>query len=183
MTATFPGAIRSFTTKVNLVDAPDAEHINSLQEEVVAIETELLKTYRVRAWDSTQFNLATSGTLYPIPFPYETYDTFNFHDNITNNTRLTCTKAGIYLIMGVINYVANATGNRDALIRLNGSTYIGDMRLQAMASGVTKVPVSTFYPLALGDYIELIGRQYSGGALTTYYGGDYSSFFQMIKIG
>jgi len=182
MAATFPGAARSFTTKVNLVDAPDAEHINSLQEEVVAIETELLKTYRVRAYDTTQFNLAVSGSLYAIPLPYETYDTDNMHNGTTNNTRLTCTTAGIYLIMGTINYVANANGNRDALIRLNGSAYIGDLRLQAMATGVTKVPVSVFYPMNAGDYVELIGRQYSGGALTTYYGGDFSSVLQMIKI-
>lgn len=37
----YPGAIDSFTTKVNGVDVPDADHVNDLQTAVVAIETEL----------------------------------------------------------------------------------------------------------------------------------------------
>ena len=43
MPASYPGAVKSFTTKVNGVDAPDANHINDLQLEVEAIETDLRK--------------------------------------------------------------------------------------------------------------------------------------------
>lgn len=39
--AAYPGAIKSFTTKVNLVDTINADHINDLQSEIAAIETEL----------------------------------------------------------------------------------------------------------------------------------------------
>lgn len=39
MAAVYPGAIRSFTTKVNNIDIIDAAHPNVLQEEVVAIES------------------------------------------------------------------------------------------------------------------------------------------------
>ena len=42
MPASYPTSVKSFTTKVNGVDAPDAEHINDLQLEVEAVETELL---------------------------------------------------------------------------------------------------------------------------------------------
>jgi hypothetical protein len=41
MTASFPSAIKSFTTKENYVTPIEADHINDLQFEVVAIETEL----------------------------------------------------------------------------------------------------------------------------------------------
>lgn len=41
MAASYPGSIKSFTTKVNNVDTVDASHINDLQDEVVAIETAL----------------------------------------------------------------------------------------------------------------------------------------------
>lgn len=41
MAASYPGAIKSFTTKTNKVDLVDAAHINDLQLEVSAIETEL----------------------------------------------------------------------------------------------------------------------------------------------
>lgn len=41
MAASYPTAIKSFTTKVDGVDYPQASHINDLQLEVEAIETEL----------------------------------------------------------------------------------------------------------------------------------------------
>jgi len=59
MPASYPGSVKSFTTKVNGVDAPDAEHINDLQLEVAAVETELLNgwtdysnTSTVTGWSS-----------------------------------------------------------------------------------------------------------------------------------
>lgn len=41
MTAIYPGAIRSFTTKVNNIDIIDASHPNVIQEEVVAVQNTL----------------------------------------------------------------------------------------------------------------------------------------------
>jgi hypothetical protein len=41
MAASYPGTLKSFTTKTNKVDLVDAAHINSLQEEIVAVQTEL----------------------------------------------------------------------------------------------------------------------------------------------
>lgn len=41
MAASYPGSVKSFTTKTNYVDLVDASHVNDLQDEVVAIETEL----------------------------------------------------------------------------------------------------------------------------------------------
>jgi len=59
MPASYPGSVKTFTTKVNGVDAPDAEHINDLQLEVAAVETELLggwtdysNTSTVTGWSS-----------------------------------------------------------------------------------------------------------------------------------
>lgn len=45
MPAAYPGSVKTYTTKVNGVDAPDAEHINDLQLEVAAVETDLLKAH------------------------------------------------------------------------------------------------------------------------------------------
>ena len=41
MAASYPGSIKTFTTKTNKVDLVDADHINDLQNEVVAEQTEL----------------------------------------------------------------------------------------------------------------------------------------------
>lgn len=41
MAATYPGAIKSFQTKSNFTEIVDSSHVNSLQDEVVAIQTNL----------------------------------------------------------------------------------------------------------------------------------------------
>ena len=41
MTAQYPSAVKSFTTKVDFTDTVLAEHVNTLQEEVRAIQVTL----------------------------------------------------------------------------------------------------------------------------------------------
>lgn len=41
MAATYPGAIKNFTSKSNFTEVVDSSHINALQDEVTAIETTL----------------------------------------------------------------------------------------------------------------------------------------------
>jgi len=41
MAASYPSAVKTFTTKINATDYPDASHINDPQLEITAIETEL----------------------------------------------------------------------------------------------------------------------------------------------
>ena len=68
MTASYPDAIKSFTTKVNGVDDVKAEHINDVQAEISAIETELGTNPR-GSYASVAARLAasavTSGTTLP----------------------------------------------------------------------------------------------------------------------
>lgn len=64
MAAVYPGAIRSFTTKVNNIDIIDAAHPNVLQEEVVAIESTLganpqISTSPTTGWIPTSTVFAT----------------------------------------------------------------------------------------------------------------------------
>ena len=132
--------------------------------------------------DSTTFSLSTSGSLYAVPLNQESYDTHGSHDNTTNPERFVCKKAGTYLVMGIVTFAANSTGNRDALVRVNGSNYVGNNRSPAMSSGVTSVPVSTLVTLSVNDYVELIGRQYSGGSLDLYYANSISNFMNMTMI-
>jgi len=140
--------------------------------------------YKVSAYrDNTAFTLTTSGTLYAIPLNAEELDSHSQHDNSTNPERLTCVKAGTYLITGMVTFTANATGNRDALLRVNGTNYVGQNRYAAMASGSTSVPAMALVELAVNDYVELIGRQYSGGSLTLYYANSISNHMKMVRLG
>lgn len=43
MPASYPGSVKSFTTKVDGIDDVQAAHVNDLQLEVEAVETDLLK--------------------------------------------------------------------------------------------------------------------------------------------
>ena len=139
--------------------------------------------YKVSAYrDNTTFTLTTSGTLYAIPLNAEEFDSHSQHDNSTNPERFTCVKAGTYLVTGQVTFAANATGNRDALLRVNGTNYVGQNRYVAMASGSTSVPVFAMVKLAVDDYVELIGRQYSGGSLTLYYANELSNHMKMIRL-
>jgi len=140
--------------------------------------------YKVSAYrDDTTFTLTTSGTLYSIPLNAEEFDSHSQHDNSTNPERLTCVKAGTYLITGQVSFAANATGNRDALLRVNGTNYVGQTRYLTMASGSTSVPVFAMVELAVDDYVELIGRQDSGGALDLYYANSLSNHMKMVRLG
>jgi len=54
MAASYPASVKSFTTKVDNVDDVEAAHINSVQEEIVAIETALganmVNAQGIKAW-------------------------------------------------------------------------------------------------------------------------------------
>jgi hypothetical protein len=146
--------------------------------------SDTLVRYAVRAYrDATTFTLTTSGTLYTVPLNQESYDTHNQHSLITNPSRLTCVKAGMYLIHATITFSSNATGNRDALILKNGTTYIGNQRLQANSSGSTGVNTYAIVALEVGDYVEAQARQYSGGSLDLYYADDSNNQMTMVRLG
>lgn len=72
MAASFPGSVKSFTTKADNVDDVMAADVNGIQDEVVAIETHLVTNYGVfkplttsltsTAWDGDAYS-TTSKTL------------------------------------------------------------------------------------------------------------------------
>ncbi len=107
------------------------------------------------------------GPLVALQFGTEAFDNDTIHDNVVNNTRLTCKTAGIYIITGVVNWAANVTGLRLAQIYKNGTTIIGGNQMDAVsAAGVpTKQGVTVLINLAVNDYVELFVSQGSGASL------------------
>jgi hypothetical protein len=88
------------------------------------------------------------------------------HDLVTNNSRLTCRTTGTYMIIGFAEWAANATGIRNAYLRVNGATVVNYDQRQAVTGGdITAATVSAHYQLTATDYVELIVLQSSGGAL------------------
>lgn len=108
----------------------------------------------------------SNNTYTALTWNQENFDTDGFHDNATNNTRVTIPtgKAGYYSIYGWAQSDNNATGSRTYAFFKNGvlSTYM-------VVSASTLYPsgqLSTVMNLAVGDYIEFFVYQDSGASRT-----------------
>lgn len=123
------------------------------------------------------------GTI--INWTSEYFDSDGFHDNTTNNTRLTVPtgKAGKYVVINNILYNANATGIRSSAIRKNGTTYVGSFDASICGAGTNQSTlVTTVLDLAVGDYVEIDAIQTSGGNLNIL-SGTNASYFAMFYLG
>jgi hypothetical protein len=98
----------------------------------------------------------------------ENYDNNGMHSTVTNTSRITATTAGRYLVIATIECAASATGERDASLRVNGTTVFQSMRVGAAATGLTVRTVSRTLVLAVNDYVEVLLGQNSGGNLNVF---------------
>lgn len=121
-----------------------------------------------------------------VQFTAHEYDTDGFHDDSTDNSRLTVPVglAGYYHIFGAFSIANNATGQRTAYPRLNGSTTLMVAGGESVTSGASNshFGFSTVRPLDEGDYIEVLIYQNSGGSLNLDVGsnpGNYAPSFGM----
>jgi D-serine deaminase-like pyridoxal phosphate-dependent protein len=90
------------------------------------------------------------------------------HDNATNNSRITIRTAGTYEVGGAVRFSANATGARQVAVRLNGTTFLVKNQQSPLASSATDCATPVIpYVFSVGDYIELVATQSSGGNLAT----------------
>jgi hypothetical protein len=123
-----------------------------------------------------------NNTTTTITWDSEDFDTNAFHDNSTNNSRMTIPVgyAGKYSITGLVSWGSSATGYRLVEIFKNGAT-AGFMWSGAM-SAYYAVAVIKILNLAEGDYVEIKGYQNSGGNLNAA-GTAAESYFQIQYLG
>lgn len=100
-----------------------------------------------------------------ITWDAEDYDTNSFHDNATNNTRVTIPsgKGGKYLFSVTGWWASNTTGSRHMYLQVNGST-IPAYHIES-AEGNVAIGLSQVFALSAADYVEFGVFQDSGGAL------------------
>jgi len=109
----------------------------------------------------------SNATWTAISWNQENYDTDAFHDNSTNNTRITIPagKGGKYLIASNLFNPSNSSGSRLIKFQKNGvDIYYGDWQ-RANSGHSTSTIASQVLNLAVADYIEVNLFQDSGGAL------------------
>ena len=127
----------------------------------------------------------SDDTLTALAFNQETFDTSSMHDTSTNNSRLVATTAGVYFVWGDVRFAANATGERQILIRVDGSTLVSNYADAANdISGKSHIQTtSCLVKLAADEYVELCVQQTSGGSLLVNSNDFYSPQFGMALIG
>lgn len=137
-------------------------------------------------WARAEHNAAQSIpniTPTALNFNSELFDTDAIHDNSTNNTRLTCKTAGVYLIIGQVGFASNSTGVRQTAFRLNGTTYLAFSSVGASPNYAARHMLSTVYPLAVNDYLEIIVYHEAGVSINTEVSTGSMPTFQMIRMG
>jgi hypothetical protein len=117
----------------------------------------------------------------------ELRDSDGIHDLSSNTTRLTVPSSlpGMWRFSYSCSFAANATGLRAAWLHLNGGTtnrYAASFVPAVSAVDATEVCGSIDFPMAAGDYMELIQWQASGGNLNGF-GSNVGDHFEATYIG
>jgi len=106
----------------------------------------------------------------------------------TNNTRLTASQGGKYLISGSweMAETVNHLYVRDIRILLNGSMSLAHSRIVAPGAPTnTRLSISTVYNLSPGDYVELIAFHDTAGGnpdLQVLLAPEYSPEFSLVWL-
>lgn len=135
MPASYPGSVKSFTTKVDGVDDVQAAHVNDLQLEVEAVETDLLKaptdysgTATIVGWSSftiKEFRYWKIGKLVFVIF---------LIDGTSNNAVTTVSLPYASLSANVLG-VINAVDNGGAAVAGKFQVSASELRLSPTIAG------------------------------------------------
>lgn len=151
--------------------AASSDIISGGEGRVVAARASLAATQSIA--DSTQVK---------VNWDTEDYDTHAVMD-IATNDRWTCPVAGKYTVKSLIEFSANATGQRAVTLYKNGSAYaeLGNIP-QATAGASARVGGSTDIDLVAGDYLEIFVFQNSGGSLSIGTNGVQFSHISISRV-
>ncbi|MCY0917064.1 hypothetical protein OS965_02585 [Streptomyces sp. H27-G5] len=135
-----------------------------------------------RGYQSSAQSCAT-GTWVSIAIDTETLDSDGGHSTVTNNSRYTPTVAGTYLAIGTVAFAASGSSQRATRLTMNGSPSVG--AAEASAAGGSwwcGSGIELFACNGTTDYIELQGRQDSGGTISTYVGTEFNCALKIFWI-
>lgn len=122
------------------------------------------------------------STVTALTFNTERFDTDGIHSTTSNTSRLTCRTAGVYHMDAHVEFASNSTGERQLLLKLNGTTFIAADSRAAINGNPTKASIPTTYQLVVGDYVEVFVFQSSGGALNVLTGDLVPAEFAMFRV-
>ena len=120
-----------------------------------------------------------------INFNAEVFDTDGFHDNSTNNSRLTIPtgKGGYYLLNLFVAFESAASGTRQTqIVSSTGDLYCNSSVITAGTPYGSSITTAAVAYLGAGEYFEAKANQRSGGSLNLS-SGIYSVNFSCVFLG
>jgi len=189
MPTNFPTSVDVLTnpTAGNNLTSPShsSQHAN-INDGMEAVQT-FTAYVGARVYGSAAGTLA-NATWVALAFNTEEVDTDAFHDNTTNNTRLTVPsgKGGTYHVAGYAGFAPNTTNARQVAVRKNGTTFLRSVVTATPPAGGTgsHIHICMDIPLVATDYIELMAQQDSGASLGIGSGTSYfQNTFSLSRIG
>jgi hypothetical protein len=139
----------------------------------------------VSVYGSSNSTSCPNDTVTTCPFNAESLDTNGFHSTTTNNSRLTIPagKAGYYWIYADLQFAAGTANKYNAQISVNGGTIAASSQGSVGGDFPNSVPVYTVRYLAVDDYVELKGRQLTGGTINILLNNDSQTTLGMYYLG
>lgn len=132
------------------------------------LPTSIVKTAIGASIHRTATQTVPTGTNTVINFTAEEFDSSGFHDNATNNSRITIPTGlgGKYRTSAKADFSPSVAGRRTLIVRKNGSTTVFSFN-NGMATGEdvndnAHLAATRTVPLVAGDYIEMLLLQTSG---------------------
>lgn len=122
----------------------------------------------------------SSGTA--VTFGAEDVDTAGGHSTSSNTSRYVAQVAGWYQVSGAVSFASNGTGRRGSWLAVNGSNVNGSEAIvHTSTTNVISVPGRTMLvQLGIGDYVELLAWQDSGGSINTAVSGTQMSTMTVV---
>lgn len=149
-----------------------------------AIGTMMANNPRTKVYQNNAFNLANNTfTIFAMDINWlEEYDQMSGHSFVTNNTRITIARSGIYQIEAAVTFGASGTGARACYVAVNGTTVQTKFINVSNAVFGDTVTVSLHKQCGVGDYVEFGFFQNSGGALACI-AGVGNTYLSAVRIG
>ena len=134
-------------------------------------------------FNSTNQSHSTGADLTP-SFDSEKFDIGGYHDNSTNNARLTVPsgKTGYFLVSAFLGWSSNSSNVRVIQFIKNGGPQVSRLSVAAANGDTTYANLSDVLYLTAGDYITLQLYQASGSTLTIQ-SGTANIGFSMSYLG
>lgn len=128
---------------------------------------------QVRAYQTAAQSVADSTSV-AMSFQVQQWDSHGMHSTTVNPSRFTAPISGRYLVLAGLGWAINATGRRTLSLRTGSGVTFAEVAYQAVSGSFTFIEAGSEVDLVAGDYVEAYGVQFSGVAINTFPGMQYT---------